>query len=451
MDLPAQTELLPAWQEIQAKLRCAVGEPTYSLWLSSLAVAGWDGRLLRLAAPDGKERWVARRFARVVERIASSVLGQGVRVEFTALSSRMNVPLGVQGSSVAPQPGLNPRYCFDQFVIGESNRLAHAAALAVAEAPGQTYNPLFLYAPPGLGKTHLLHAIGNYIEAFSPGSTVRYTTAETFTNHFLNALNSRSIERFKHVYRGADVLLLDDVQFLASKAKTEEEFFHTFNALYERGRQLVVTCDRLPEQLTAIEQRLRERFEAGLVTEISAPDFRTRRTILTKRAEVDGVALADPGVLDLLAARVTSNVRALEGALIRVVAFNSLTARPIDRELAAAVLDVIHPPTASDRKPSISRVQTAVADHFGLTVKDLVSPTRAARLAVPRQIAMFLSRESTGRSLHEIGSAFGGRNHTTVVHACAQVNRRAASDATFSHELAVIRKALASRQADRDC
>ncbi len=363
----------------------------------------------------------------------------------------MDVPVGVQNSAGTPQPGLNPRYCFDQFVIGESNRLAHAAALAVAEAPGQTYNPLFLYAPPGLGKTHLLHAIGNYVETFSPGSTVRYTTAETFTNHFLNALNSRSIERFKHVYRGADILLLDDVQFLASKAKTEEEFFHTFNALYERGRQLVVTCDRLPEQLTAIEQRLRERFEAGLVTEIGPPDFQTRRTILSKRAEVDGVALADPGVLDLLAARVTTNVRVLEGALIRVVAFNSLTARPIDRELAATVLDVIHPRAASGHKPSISQVQTAVAEYFGLTVKDLVSPTRAARLAIPRQIAMFLARESTGRSLHEIGSAFGGRNHTTVVHACAQVSRRVASEATFGHELTNIRTAIASSQADRGC
>jgi chromosomal replication initiator protein len=344
---------------------------------------------------------------------------------------------------------MNPRYSFDQFVIGESNQLAHAAALAVAEAPGQAYNPLFIYAPPGLGKTHLLHAIGNYLESFGPDASVRYTTAETFTNHFLNALSSRSIERFKHIYRSADVLLIDDVQFLASKARTEEEFFHTFNALYERGRQLVVTCDRLPEQLTAVDKRLRERFEAGLVVEISPPDFETRRTILRKRVQIDQVALADPAVLDIVAARVTTNVRALEGALVRIVAFNSLTARPIDCALASTVLNVIHPQSAQDAKPSIPNIQAAVAAHFGLSVDDLESPARSARLAVPRQIAMYLARELGSGSLQEIGGAFGGRNHTTVVHACTQVKRRASQDKSFGAQLSALRQAIASWQRDR--
>jgi chromosomal replication initiator protein len=407
--------------------------------------------VLRLTAPDGKHRWVSKRFAHIVERTASSVLTTELRVEFFPPpgSSRPVGSLEPHTSFAVPQPALNPRYSFDQFVIGESNQLAHAAALAVAEAPGQAYNPLFLYAPPGLGKTHLLHAIGNYLNAFSPGAAVRYTTAETFTNHFLNALATRSIERFKHAYRNADVLLIDDVQFLASKARTEEEFFHTFNALYERGRQLVVTCDRLPEQLTAVEERLRERFEAGLVAEIAPPDFRTRRTILQKRAEVDGIALADRQVLDLVAARITTNVRALEGALIRIVAFNSLTMRPIDCQLATAVLEVIHPRPASDRKPSIAEIQAAVATHFGVTVKDLVSPTRSLRLVVPRQLAMFLTRELTEHSLHEIGAAFGGRNHTTVVHSCAQVTKRLADHQPLEQDLVAVRTAIAAWKDDR--
>jgi chromosomal replication initiator protein len=447
LELPAHTDLLPAWQEVRARLRCAVGEPAYSLWLSSLEVASWDGNVLRLTAPHGKHRWMAKRFAGIVERTAISVIGSELRVEFRAPGSA-SISKEPQTSFAAP-PGLNPRYSFDQFVIGESNQLAHAAALAVAEAPGQAYNPLFLYAPPGLGKTHLLHAIGNYLKAFGADATVRYTTAETFTNHFLNALSSRSIEGFKQAYRSADVLLIDDVQFLASKARTEEEFFHTFNALYERGRQLVVTCDRLPQQLTAVEQRLRERFEAGLVAEICPPDFPTRRTILRKRAQVDHIAFADPEVLDLLATRVTTNVRALEGALVRLVALNSLTARPIDCELASAVLSVIQPRSGEPAKPSIPAIQAAVANHFKLSVDDMVSPARSARLAVPRQIAMYLAREFAIASLHEIGTAFGGRNHTTVVHACTQVSRRVARDENFGMQLSALRQAIACGQGDR--
>ncbi len=450
MELPAHTDLLPAWQEVRARLRSVVGEPAYSLWISSLEVASWDGRVLRLTAPAGKHRWMAKRFAGVVERTAISVIGSELRVEFRAPGSTPG-RREVQTSFAAPAPGLNPRYSFDQFVIGESNQLAHAAALAVAEAPGQAYNPLFLYAPPGLGKTHLLHAIGNYLEAFGSDALVRYTTAETFTNHFLNALSSRSIEGFKQAYRSADVLLIDDIQFLASKARTEEEFFHTFNALYERGRQLVVTCDRLPQHLTAVEQRLRERFEAGLVAEICPPDFRTRRTILLKRTQIDHIALAEPEVLDLVATRVTSNVRALEGALVRIVASNSLTARPIDCELASAVLGVIQPRSTASTSPTISTIQAAVADHFKLSVDDMVSSARSARLAVPRQIAMYLARELAAGSLNEIGTAFGGRNHTTVVHACAQIKRRAAADQHLLAQLSALRQAITSAQSDRSC
>ena len=346
---------------------------------------------------------------------------------------------------------LNPRYRFEQFVIGAGNRLAHGAALAVAEIPGQAYNPLFLHAPPGLGKTHLLHAIGNYVADYGGGTTVRYTTAEAFTNHFINALSTKSVDTFKHAYRDADVLLIDDVQFLASKARTEEEFFHTFNALYENGRQLVLTCDRLPRALVGIEKRLRERFEAGLVADIQPPDHATRVTILRKRAALDNIVLADSTVLDLIADRVVDNIRALEGALIRVVAFHSLTQRPIDRPLTLEVLDAMYPSRRSPGPPSIAEVQAIVATHFRLSVAELTSASRVNAVAWPRQVAIHLARDLTGASLPAIGRAFGGRNHATVVHACKRVSERLKNDQQVVDEIATLSALVSARQADRDC
>jgi chromosomal replication initiator protein len=330
---------------------------------------------------------------------------------------------------------LNPRYSFDQFVIGDGNRLAHAACLAVAELPGQAYNPLFLHAPPGLGKTHLLHAIGNYLAAFGDTVALHYTTVESFTNHFVGALGSRSLDRFKQLYRNVDVLLIDDVQFLASKAKTEEEFFHTFNALYENGRQLVLTCDRLPQALSGVEERLRERFEAGLVADIGAPDFSTRVAILRKRAMLDRVPLSDTRVLELIAERIQDNVRALEGALIRVVAYHSLTGKPIDLHLTAMILDTMYPETKPHPKPGMAAIQTAVAGFYEISVAELVSPSREARVAWPRQVAIYLARRLTSSSLQSIGHAFGNRNHATITHACKRVTERAASDQDVNSDL----------------
>ena len=326
---------------------------------------------------------------------------------------------------------LNPRYTFDQFVIGDTNRFAHAAALAVAELPAQAYNPLFIYGPPGVGKTHLLHSIGNYVRAYGGGLSVRCATVETFTNQFLAALHGGSIDRFKGRYRHNDVLLVDDVQFLASKAKTEEEFFHTFNALYEAGGQLVLTCDRLPRDLDALEDRLRERFEAGLVTAIHPPDPATRLTVLRKRVRQEGIALEDEEVLDVLAARVTTNLRALEGALIRVVAFASLTRRPLGPALAGEVLDELHPERpapGTGRPPSVERIQELTAEAFGCSPADLVSHSRRPQLAWARQVAMYLARKHTPETLPGIGARFGGRNHTTVLHACKRTEERVDAD-----------------------
>jgi chromosomal replication initiator protein len=327
---------------------------------------------------------------------------------------------------------LSPKLTFEQFVIGDSNRFAHAAALAVAELPGQAYNPLFLYGPPGVGKTHLLHSIGNYVRAFGGGLTVRATTAERFTSDFVTALRTGSLDAFKGRFRRADVLLIDDVQFLERKARTEEEFFHTFNALHEAGSQLVLTSDRLPRDLDALEDRMRERFEAGLVADIGAPDRAVRIAVLRKRVQHDGVDLAEEEALDVIADRVTDNVRALEGALIRVVAFHSLTRRPLDAALAEEVLDGLYPAprtrVAQPAKPTIDLIQQLTCEAFGITIDELVSHDRTARVAWPRQVAMYLCRELTDQSLPAIGRRFGGRNHTTVLHACRRTSTRLASD-----------------------
>jgi chromosomal replication initiator protein len=284
-----------------------------------------------------------------------------------------------------------------------------------------------------VGKTHLLHSIGNYVHACGDGLSVRYTTVETFTNQFIAALSGGSIDRFKGRFRHSDVLLIDDVQFLASKAKTEEEFFHTFNALYEAGSQLVLTCDRLPRDLEALEDRLRERFEAGLVTAIAPPDLATRLTVLRKRVQHDDVVLEDgEEVLTLIARRVPTNVRALEGALIRVVAFASLTGSPVSPAVAERVLGDLYPPDApapgTAARPTVEEIQDKTAEAFGISREELLSHSRKPSLAWPRQIAMYLAREHTSETLPAIGARFGGRNHTTVLHACRRTAERMATD-----------------------
>ena len=390
-----------------------------------------------VAAPDQMRSWVADRFGDLIAACAARAVGGTVRVAFVA----PDAPLpdagsgrdGRDGRAGPPSPDappeLLPKLTFEQFVIGDSNRLAHAAALAVAEAPGQTYNPLFLYGPPGLGKTHLLHAIGNYVVAHGGGLRVRATTAERFTNEFIAALHGGDVDGFKVRFRATDVLLIDDVQFLQRKAKTEEEFFHTFNALYETGSQLVLTCDRLPADMAALEERLLERFQAGLVAGLEPPEFVTRLAILRKRVHHDGIALADEGALHAIAHRITSNARTLEGALIRVVAYHSLTGRAIDATLADEVLGRLYPQDAgAAAPPTIERVQELACEAFDVSRDELLSASRNARLAWARQVAMYLAREHTGATLPAIGRSFGGRNHTTVMYACRRAGERIAAD-----------------------
>jgi chromosomal replication initiator protein len=437
------------WEQLREHL-CRVVDPlAVELWVDPLEPVELDGACFVLAAAPGLRDWIEQRFGSLLDDAARALLGPGARVALVAAGpGAQGAPRAHRRGRRPPDPDpdltaeaddrlpdghadtLSPKLTFEQFVIGDCNRFAHAAALAVAELPGQAYNPLFIYGPPGVGKTHLLHSIGNYVRAFGAGLTVRATTTERFTSEFVAALHTGQVDRFKGRFRRADVLLIDDVQFLESKARTEEEFFHTFNALHEAGSQLVLTSDRLPRDLDALEDRLRERFEAGLVTDVAPPDRAVRIAVLRKRVHHDGVDLRDPQALDVIADRVTDNVRALEGALIRVVAFHSLTGRPLDAELAAEVLDGLYPASRGRRPipPTVERIQELTCEAFGITRDELLSTTRTARVAWPRQVAMYLAREHTDESLPAIGRRFGGRNHTTVLHACRKAGARLAAD-----------------------
>jgi chromosomal replication initiator protein len=446
-------ELEHIWSRVQAQLALVVDESTYRLWLEPLLVLELEHEHLVVEAPLHACGWIRERFGRAIQASVELVLGPHASVEIIARSSdddsptpasqerggrraaRKSQPARPQHRGGPPAPSAtgplgNPKLTFDQFVIGDCNRLAHAAALTVAEMPAQAYNPLFICGPPGVGKTHLLSSVAILLLAHNPSLTVRCTTGEAFTNEFLGALGGGGTETFKLRFRDVDVLLVDDVQFLERKTKTEEEFFHTFNALHDGGRQIILTSDRPPRDLQALEDRLRERFQAGLVADVKPPDLATRLAILRKRVQHDSIELKDARALDVIAERIATNVRALEGALIRVVAFSSLTGRPLTSELAREVLDSLYPATAAtpQRPRTIAEIQTAACQQFGLTADELVSPARAARIAWPRQLAMYLSRELTGESLPAIGRQFGGRDHTTVLHAWRRASARIASD-----------------------
>jgi chromosomal replication initiator protein len=425
--MPTATQ--EAWKRIRCELRRAVPDAAYDQWLRDLEPRQVSERQLVLAAPDQAARWVADRFGRVLRATAAGVLGPDVEVDVVASSRAPRA--GESAPAARPtEAEPNPDYTFDRFVIGEGNRLAHAAALAVAELPGHAYNPLFISGPPGVGKTHLLHSIAAYVRTFGDAA-VRCVTADGFTTAFVRALQTGAVEDFKARYRTADVLLIDDVQFLQDKTRTEEEVFHTFNTLYEGGRQLVFTSDRPPAQIAAVEERLRERFQSGLVAEIVPPDFETRLTILRAWARQAGWSNLSESVIELVASRVTGNVRALQGALTHAVARASLYRRPLEDEAVAEALDGFEP-AAARPAPSVHEVQELVAQSFGLTVQQLKSSSRSGNLAWPRQLAMYLSREHAAATLPAIGREFGGRDHTTVLYACRRARQRLARDASLA-------------------
>jgi chromosomal replication initiator protein len=435
LELTAET----LWTEVARRLRGALNEHTYSTWFGEAQGEALDRDAFVLAVPnDFTREWIENHFRGLVEAAVRDTIGDDrhVQVEVTATEPAPrwepdSPPPAAwgdgdgTGAGAPAQPrrersGLNPKYTFDRFVIGSSNRFAHAAALAVAEAPAQAYNPLFIYGGTGLGKTHLMQAIAAYLSEHTAGLTARYVTSETFMNDFINSLRDKRIEGFKHRYRHYDVLLVDDIQFLEHKERIQEEFFHTFNSLYEAGRQIVISSDRPPRDIATLEARLRSRFEWGLITDIQPPDLETRIAILRKKVHADGTHIPDPQLLTFIAGRISTNIRELEGALTRVVAFSSLTGRSMTVDLAQEVLKDVFP-QGELPEVSVERIQEAVIERFGISLQELTGDRRAQSIVYPRQVAMYLCRELTDSSLPKIGKKFGGRDHTTVIHATSKI------------------------------
>ena len=409
------------WSEVSGRLRDALNDATYTTWFSHAAPGTLDDEaFVLLVQNDFTRDWIEGHFRSLLEAIVRDSLGAGRPVRIAVRDLQPARDLHVTPPVPRSPDGLSPKYTFDSFVIGSSNRFAHAAALAVAEAPAQAYNPLFIYGGTGLGKTHLLQAIAAYVTEHAGQLTARYLTSETFMNDFINSLRDKRIEGFKQRYRHYDVLLIDDIQFFESKERIQEEFFHTFNSLYEAGRQIVISSDRPPRAIATLESRLRSRFEWGLITDIQPPDLETRIAILRKKVKTDAIHVADSQLLTFIASRISTNIRELEGALTRVVAFSSLTARPMTVELAQEVLKDVFP-QGEIPEISVEQIQQTVIERFGMSLQELTGDRRSQSIVYPRQVAMYLCRELTDSSLPKIGKKFGGRDHTTVIHATSKI------------------------------
>jgi chromosomal replication initiator protein len=410
------------WEEASARLRDALSERTFDTWLSQArAGAILDDEFVLTVPNDFTREWIEGHFLSLLQAAVRDVVGDDRSVRIEVESTPASRP-ELEHELPPRVDGLNPKYTFDTFVIGSSNRFAHAAALAVAEAPAKAYNPLFIYGGTGLGKTHLLQAIAAYVGRHSQRLSARYVTSETLTNDFINSIREKRVEQFKQRYRHYDVLLVDDIQFLEHKERIQEEFFHTFNTLYEAGRQIILSSDRPPRDIATLEERLRSRFEWGLIVDIQPPDLETRIAILRKKVATDRIHVPDAQVLTFIAGRVSTNIRELEGALTRVVAFSSLTGRPMSVELAQEVLKDVFP-QGEPPEITIERIQEVVSERFGISLQELIGQRRSRSIVYPRHVAMYLCRELTDSSLPKIGDRFGGRDHTTVINATSNITR----------------------------
>lgn len=422
------------WQEILAIINTKLSKPSFDTWFKATKVVSLTDKEIVISAPTTfAVEWLESRYTKLVATTVLEYLDKHVNVSFIIEESAP--PEQIQPHKEPPAPVLNeehishmlnPKYTFDTFVIGSGNRFAHAASLAVAEAPARAYNPLFLYGGVGLGKTHLMHAIGHYILEHSPSSKVVYISSEKFTNEFINSIRDNRAESFRNKYRNIDILLIDDIQFLAGKESTQEEFFHTFNALHEERKQIIISSDRPPKEIPTLEERLRSRFEWGLITDIQPPDLETRIAILRKKAKAENLDIPNEAMM-YIANQIDTNIRELEGALIRVVAYSSLINQDITTHLAAEALkDII--PSSRPKMITIQDIQQKVGEYYNLKLEDFKARKRTKAIAFPRQIAMYLSRELTDFSLPKIGDAFGGRDHTTVIHAHEKISKQMKAD-----------------------
>jgi len=418
------------WQKSLRLIRNEITDVSFDTWIKAIEPVSIKEDQIYLCVPNDFTKSILEgRYTSLISNAIKRVSSKSYYINFVLTSEAdkyMDKPENTESKENGFENLLNPKYTFSTFVIGNSNRFAHAACLAVAEAPAKAYNPLFIYGGVGLGKTHLMHAIGHYILSQNPKAKVLYVTSEKFTNELINSIQTNRNVEFRNRYRNVDVLLIDDIQFIAGKESTQEEFFHTFNALHEANKQIIMSSDRPPKEIPTLEDRLRSRFEWGLITDIQPPDLETRIAILRKKADLENLDVDDE-VLEFIAKRIESNIRELEGALTRIVAYASLTNSKLDVSIAdEALKDIIsnHRP----RKITPELIQNIIADYYQLKVEDLKSKKRNRPIAYPRQVAMYLCRELTDLSLPKIGEYFGGRDHTTVIHACEKITEEMESD-----------------------
>lgn len=443
-------DLLSLWKKTLNIIKGEMSEVSFNTWIKSCEPISISSNIIRVSVPNSfTQDILEKRYKDLVVNSIEAACSKHYNVEFIVASDiqevaekenksaedKSNITVNDEMSST-----LNPKYTFDSFVIGNSNRFAHAASLAVAEAPAKAYNPLFIYGGVGLGKTHLMHAIGHYALQNNPNTKVVYVSSEKFTNELINAIRDDKNDEFRNKYRKVDILLIDDIQFIAGKERTQEEFFHTFNELHGANKQIILSSDRPPKEIPTLEDRLRSRFEWGLIADIQAPDFETRMAILKKKADVEKLNVANE-VMVYIATKIKSNIRELEGALIRIVAYSSLTNRPITVELAGEALkDIIS--NKQNKNITIDVIQDVVAAYFNLRIEDLKSQRRTRNVAYPRQIAMYLSRKLTDMSLPKIGEEFGGRDHSTVIHAYEKISDSLNTDESLQHTVNDITKKL---------
>ncbi|WP_432406076.1 chromosomal replication initiator protein DnaA [Wukongibacter sp. M2B1] len=433
------------WDQTLKLIKTELTEVSYNTWLKSLEPISINGKRIILGVPNDFNKGILEtRYMTLITNAIKQITSQDFRIEFIIPGSDdfNNLTKNNDNKDINffESPNLNPKYVFDTFVIGNSNRFAHAASLAVAETPAKAYNPLFIYGGVGLGKTHLMHAIGHYTLSQNPNTKVVYVSSEKFTNELINSIKDDKNVEFRNKYRTVDVLLIDDIQFIAGKERTQEEFFHTFNALYEANKQLIISSDRPPKEIPTLEDRLRSRFEWGLITDIQPPDFETRIAILRKKAELENIDIENE-VLHFIAKKIKSNIRELEGALIRISAYSSLTNKDVSIDLAnEALKDIIS--SSKPKQITISYIKDVIAQHHNVKVEDLNSKRRTRSITYPRQIAMYICRELTDFSLPKIGEEFGGRDHTTVIHAYDKISKDIKSDSDLKNRIEKIIKEI---------
>ncbi len=423
--------LYELWEEVLNLIKVELTEVSFNTWLKTINPISLGDDEIILAAPNDFTKGILEgRYLNLIKNAIKEVSKKDYKINFIIPGEEINnikIPSNEKKEVESEfRNQLNPKYTFSTFVTGKSNEFAHAASLAVAEAPAQAYNPLFIYGGVGLGKTHLMHAIGHYILTQNPKAKVVYVSSEKFTNELINSIREYRNEEFRNKYRNVDVLLVDDIQFIAGKEGTQEEFFHTFNALHEANKQIIISSDRPPKEIPTLEDRLRSRFEWGLITDIQPPDFETRIAILKKKANIENLTIPDE-VLHLIANNIQSNIRELEGALIKIVAYSSLTNRSITEELAEEALkDLVS--TNKKKEITVDLIKDIVSKEFNIRIDDFDSKKRTREIAFPRQVAMYLTRELTDLSLPKIGDEFGGRDHTTVIHAYDKITNDMKSD-----------------------